>query len=203
MIEYTKTPPAIARISDETAPKYPDLFEEYGKARHGIFVEEKKWFPPSTTGVEFDQYDTDAAQHLVFFIDGDVAAGMRFLPTTAENGDYSYMIRDAKLGLLPTLPTSIMREEAPVSDVVWECTRVFVTTPFRKRFSLGREMARVMVVTAKELGIETLLVLTWEKWEPLFRRTSIYARPLGEMFITSEGERSQCVAIDVRASALT
>ena len=58
---------------------------------------------------------------------GQVLAGVRLTPTTAKVGIYSYMIRDAQRGLMPTIPDSLLFEEAPVASHIWESSRVFVT----------------------------------------------------------------------------
>lgn len=200
MLEYINTQPAYQVIGAGEISRMHDLFVRYFEARYDVFTVELGWFARDESRVEQDQYDLWTTKHLVVFIDGEVAAGMRLLPTTNRCGAYSYMIRDAQCGMLPTLPTDLLFEEAPVAENVWECTRLFITEPYRKRRELRDLLALRMVATARQLGVETLLAMTPATWPRWYKPLGVAATAAGPVFKTPEGMRSQCVAIDIGKS---
>lgn len=106
---------------------YGQLFIDNLKARKMVFIDQKSWDLPHTEGMEFDQYDTPQSRSVVIHEYGRVLAGVRLLPTTARCGCYSYMLRDAQLGMLPDIPDYVLYEKAPVMPQVWEATRLFVS----------------------------------------------------------------------------
>ena len=182
---------------------HSELFLANLHQRYQVFTIENRWFPEREDGLEFDQYDTPEAYHLIFSQGTEVVGGMRFLPTTHRVGKYSYMIRDAKLGLLHTLPKTLLWRDAPIADGVWECTRFFMSARFRNaadNHSLARIMSVQMVQAAHDLQIKQLLVLTWAAWPVLYRRFKVEATEMGPLFQTPEETTHQCALIDVQAS---
>jgi len=81
---------------------------------------------------------------------GQVLAGIRLTPTTARWGIYSYMIRDAQVGPLATIPDKLLIGQAPVSPKVWESSRVFIAhdVPSNLRSRVQRDLMTEMVNTA-------------------------------------------------------
>ncbi len=77
-----------------------ELFTDILRARRESFIVQRKWDLPEVDGMEFDQYDTPQSRWIAVHHLGDVLAGIRLTPTTARCGIYTYMIRDAQLGLL-------------------------------------------------------------------------------------------------------
>lgn len=97
--------PAVSGRIEETVisvgnqHRYGQLFIDNLKARKTVFIDQKSWDLPHTEGMEFDQYDTPQSRSVVIHEYGRVLAGVRLLPTTARCGCYSYMLRDAQLGV--------------------------------------------------------------------------------------------------------
>jgi len=130
------------------------LFANILKARRESFIVQRQWDLPEADGMEFDQYDTPQSRWIAVHEFGQVLAGIRLTPTTARCGVYSYMIRDAQLGMLGSIPTDLMYDEAPVSANVWESSRVFIAqhVPSQVRADVQKNLMSEMVETARGLG---------------------------------------------------
>ena len=111
----------LADIADPALQRYFQL-------RRQVFVEQLGWDVPVCEIGEIDQYDRQDTFYIVAERDGECVGGLRLNPTTSKfmyrGKEYSYMIRDAKLGLLPSISTDIMTDEAPQRRTTWEMTRV-------------------------------------------------------------------------------
>ncbi|SEW47327.1 N-acyl-L-homoserine lactone synthetase [Cognatiyoonia koreensis] len=147
-----------------------ELFANILRARRESFIVRNQWDLPETMGMEYDQYDTPQSRWLaVHDDDGRVLAGVRLTPTTARCGIYSYMIRDAQNGLLDSIPTDLLYEEAPVQEGTWEVTRGFVAAgiPANIRHKVRMRLVMQMLRTSREEGIRTMLALlpsNWDRW---------------------------------------
>lgn len=145
------------------------LFANILRARRESFIVQNKWDLPEADGMEFDQYDTPQSRWIAVHEFGRVLAGIRMTPTTARCGIYTYMIRDAQLGLLASIPSNLLYDEAPVSPHIWETSRVFIAreVPSEIRSRVQRELMSEMVRTAREQGATRLLGLcpyVWGRW---------------------------------------
>jgi acyl homoserine lactone synthase len=101
-------------------------FFDYLRLRKHFFVDTLHWDIPHNDDVEMDQYDNPTAFYSLVLKNGRVVGGARTMPTTATWGKHSYMLRDAKVGILDDIPSTIVGEEI-VSDRVWECTRLVMS----------------------------------------------------------------------------
>ena len=146
-----------------------ELFADILRARRKSFIVHRKWDLPEADGMEFDQYDTPQSRWIAVHHLGEVLAGIRMTPTTARCGIYTYMIRDAQLGLLDTIPQDLLYDTAPVSPYVWEASRVFVAShvPSDKRMEVQAKLMEQMVKTARDEGATQILGLcprVWMRW---------------------------------------
>ena len=95
----------------ETAHLHGETWIAHHRLRHRLFVERQGWDVPTVRGLEHDQFDTPAAQYLVWKDNGgDVRGVARLLPTSSP-----YMVKN----LWPDLVDG----ELPESAGVWETTR--------------------------------------------------------------------------------
>jgi len=159
----------ITTLSFADMHNYGALYPNMLRARKESFIERRKWDLPETDGMEFDQYDTPASRWIAVHQDGEVLAGIRLTPTTHRCGIYSYMIRDAQLGVIDTIPQNLMYEEAPVEQNVWEGSRMFVNnaTPMNIRRRVHGILTVEMIKTSCQLGATRVLGLipaTWLRW---------------------------------------
>lgn len=118
----------VTTLSFTNMHNHGELFSNVLRARHETFIQQAQWVLPEADGMEFDQYDTPASRWVAVHEFGQVLAGVRLTPTTAQCGIYSYMIRDAQRGLLDSIPQDLLYDEAPVAEHVWESSRIFVSS---------------------------------------------------------------------------
>ena len=185
-------------LSFENVHNHGGLFANFFRARKQSFIIQKNWDLPEAMGMEYDQYDTPASRWIVVHEFGEVLGGMRLTPTKARCGIYSYMIRDAQRGLIDAIPYNLLHAEAPVSDTIWESTRVFVShrTPMSIRRRVHAMMVAAMTTSARELGATQIVALTAGNWQRWYGRCGLTAQAIGPMLTIDDGE-FQCVAIDL------
>ena len=75
--------------------RYGSAFYEYLQLRKQYFVDTLHWDIPHNDAVEMDQYDNPTAFYSLVIDQGKVVGGARAMPTTAQWGSHSYMLRDA------------------------------------------------------------------------------------------------------------
>lgn len=101
---------------------------EFLKLRKQVFMDEMSWDLNHYKSMEYEQYDRLDAVYVLAHRDGKLLGGARLLRTDREIGigrvRYSYMIRDAVLGILDGLPTNLCTSAPPQSPKIWELTRL-------------------------------------------------------------------------------
>lgn len=159
-----------------------ELFANILRARRESFIVKKGWDLPETMGMEYDQYDTPQSRWLAVHDDtGRVMAGVRLTPTTARCGIYSYMIRDAQLGLLDSIPQDLLDETAPVAPDIWEVTRGFIVQdlPAKQRIKARMHLVLQMLRASETERIRSLIALLPSNWNRWAGRCSLRMRPAG------------------------
>jgi acyl homoserine lactone synthase len=157
------------------------LFVNLLKARRDAFIVKNKWALPESEGLEYDQYDNPSSRWVAVHEGDRILAGIRLTPTTARCGMYSYMIRDAQLGLVATIPSNLLYFEAPVNEHIWESSRIFVaqTVPARLRTLVQAKVMRGLIKLAEENGARQLLGLVPAVWPRWIGRIGLQAEPAG------------------------
>ena len=188
----------VTTLSYENLHNHGELFANMFRARHQSFIVQNKWDLPHSNGMEFDQYDTPASRWLAVHDAGQVLAGIRLTPTTHRCGIYSYMIRDAQLGLLGSIPKTLLWDEAPVADHIWESSRVFVSesVPANQRLRVQLQLRHEMVISARKLGATSVLGLIPESSRRLGRRVGLECEPAGPV-MPIDGQDCVCVRINM------
>lgn len=160
---------------------FGDLFVNYLKARHDVFIGQRGWNLPQIDGMEFDQYDTPLARFVIIHEYGEILAGIRLTPTTAKVGVYSYMIRDAQLGLLKDLPLDVLFFPAPVNDQIWEASRLFVSqnVPAIRRAAVQRLLMTTMASAARDVGAKQVIGIVPAVFRRWLQRIGMSATPVG------------------------
>ena len=188
----TKDSIQTTALSFHNMHEHGSLFVNLLKARRQSFIVKNKWALPESDGMEYDQYDNPSSRWIAVHIGDEVLAGIRLTPTTARCGMYSYMIRDAQLGLLPTIPSNLLYFKAPVADDIWESSRIFVTqnVPSHLR-TVVQEMIMISLITlAEENGARQLLGLVPAVWSRWIGRLGLRAEPAGPV-LEMENWRTQ------------
>ncbi|MDH3262845.1 MAG: N-acyl-L-homoserine lactone synthetase [Paracoccaceae bacterium] len=175
-----------------------ELFANLLRARRQSFIVQNNWDLPEALGMEYDQYDTPASRWIAVHHLGEILAGIRLTPTTARCGIYTYMIRDAQRGLLESIPTDLLYEEAPVAENTWESSRVFVshTTPMNMRRRVHAHLIMEMTKSARELGATQVLGLIPANWPRWAGRCGLDMSAAGRVMDIA-GIENQCVSIDL------
>ena len=188
----------VTTLSFGNLHNHGQLFANMFRASRRTFIQHNKWDLPQADGMEFDQYDTPASRWVAVHKHGEVLAGVRLTPTTHKCGIYSYMIRDAQLGLLETIPRDLLSFKAPVDPYIWESSRVFVSdaVPASERLRVQMQLIHEMVISARTLGATTLLGIIPEHSPRLARRVGLDCIPVGPVMDTG-GMKSVCVSISL------
>lgn len=175
-----------------------ELFANMLRARRELFIVHNKWNLPEAMGMEYDQYDTPASRWVVVHdSEGKVLAGNRLTPTTTQCGIYTYMIRDAQRGLLDTIPSTLLYEEAPVAPYIWESSRLFVShdVPASIRRRVHAQLISQLGESVRALGAThclTLLAATWPRWAD---RVGVKMKAMGPV-MEIDGIDNQVVMMD-------
>ena len=101
----------VVCLSWETAHLHGETWISHHRLRHRLFVERQGWEVPTYRGMEYDEFDTPAAQYLLWVDDAGAVRGVaRLLPTMRP-----YMLKK--------LWPDMISGEPPESDSVWEASR--------------------------------------------------------------------------------
>lgn len=173
----------------ETNPKWPLVYEYY-RLRETTFVKSKKWELSTDRGLEFEQYDNLLSVVYILAVDdGRVVGGARMAMTSHLYGEkatpkYSYMIRDAYLGRLSTIPKTLCDKLPPSDDKTWELTRCISG----KSRHVGKSLMRAAVSFLKMKEAESCLILTSVAGYRLSQIWGFKPIPLGPVVECDSGE---------------
>lgn len=190
-------------LSIENMHLHGDLFANLFRARRESFIVRKKWLLPEADGMEFDQYDTPASRWIAVHQENKVLAGVRLMPTTTRLGMYSYMIRDAQRGMLESIPSNLLDFDAPVDPLIWEATRIFVSTdvPAKERMLVQSDLMQELITAARSLGANQLLAFGPAIWPRWMARLRLSAQPAGPVLLL-DGVRVQTALMDLNAQPI-
>lgn len=163
---------------------YGDLLVNFMRARKRTFIDRLNWSLPESEGMEFDQYDTPLCRWIVIHEFGEVLGGIRLTPTTARCGIYTYMLRDAQKGILQEIPTDVLFFEAPVSNSIWEASRLFILddVPAHRRLHVQMLLMETLSKSSAELGAKQVIGIVPVVWSRWLRRLDLDAVPVGPKF---------------------
>ncbi|MCH2068779.1 acyl-homoserine-lactone synthase [Shimia sp.] len=172
-------------LSFENMHKHGELMVNLLRARKQSFIVQNNWDLPEVAGMEYDQYDTPASSWIAVHEGDRVLAGVRLTPTTARCGMYSYMIRDAQKGMLESIPTNLLYDEAPIDPYILDASRVFVArdVPAEDRTEVQTQLMEKLIETAREMGAKQVLGLVPAIWPRWIRRLGLIAEPAGPVML--------------------
>jgi len=185
-------------LSVKTAHLYGELYADFLTARKHVFIDVKAWDLPQTDEMEFDQYDTPQSRSIVLHEYGKILAGIRILPTKARCGCYSYMLRDAQLGVINSIPPYVLYEEAPTADFIWEATRLFITAdvPAARRLTVQTRLMLEMAKAVVDEGATHVIGIVPYVFRRWLDRIGMSALPIGPK-LTMDGDTSQAAIMHV------
>ncbi len=161
-----------------------DLLVNFMRMRKQTFIDRLNWQLPETAGMEYDQYDTPACRWVAIHEFGEVIGGIRISPTTARCGIYSYMLRDAQRGLLDEIPSDVLFFDAPVSETIWEASRLFIaqSVPAHRRSQVQAVLMEALSRAARAEGASQIIGIVPAVWSRWLRRLDLGAVPVGPKF---------------------
>jgi len=155
---------------------YVAELEDFFRARHAIYVEEKQWRDDDGSGMEIDQFDTDEATYMIGIVDDQVMTGTRLLPTTEP-----HMLSEV-------FPHSCNFTGVPRQPDVAEWTRGFIVPSFREKGHgpiKGQFCGTVMEYCLNE-GITRIGGIQDLYWLPLWKRFGWTVRQIGNPILIDD-----------------
>lgn len=177
-----------------------DLVAKFLEFRKKVFVDQMCWPLHHAEGIEFEQYDTFDTAYVIAHENGEVVGGARLKRTDKLHGRgkvrYSYMIRDAHLGLLPGMPDDLCYRAPPVDPGCWELTR-FAALP---RPRLAERILEAANDYLHRIGAHECLFLGPPAFLRMAARLGWTPKPLGDVVSNDDG-RFLAFACPVRTPA--
>lgn len=163
---------------------FKDTLDRYFQKRYDVFVVKRKWDIPHNDGREMDQFDTDAATHIIWEENGKILGGARLLPTHKP-----YLLGD----LFPEL----LNYQPPRDPNIWEISRFFIDLPqefdrtthpavrrlFFSIFEFGCLVNAKEFIALTEPHIETMMRYINIPWE---RTSDIFPIPEGGHMVSGK-----------------
>lgn len=180
--------------------RYGTAFYDYLKLRKHFFVDTLGWDIPHNDFVEMDQYDNPLAHYSLVLRDGAVVGGARAMPTTSHWGEHTYMLRDAVVGKLPSIPQEVLGREIDTPQV-WECTRLVMSDDVRTRADRSRCLSLIvdgLAETARRHGACELMSLSPLSLMRALRQLGWQADRIGEPY-SNPGDGRQYAVLSMPA----
>lgn len=164
------------------------LVEAFMRFRKRVFVDRMEWQLVHAEGIEFEQYDSFKTTYIIAHQGNEVLGGARLKRTDSTFGSgilvYSYMIRDAHLGLLPNMPCQLCTTNPPVDSNIWELTR-FVAA--EKPHGVAEAILRKANAFLFEQQAQSCLFLGPPAFLRMAKRLGWSAEPLGPVVGNDDG----------------
>jgi acyl-homoserine lactone synthase len=185
-------------VTTENASQYREELHSYFRWRHLVYVEERGWEDlRRADALERDQFDTDAAVHLIAMKGSEVVGGSR-------------MIRMSQPTLLSEVfPHLVQRGEVPRDNASVEWTRMFVApahrTGHREKSVAGALFCAVMdyclMIGASRVGgvMETFWLPRWHRFGWTTRALGLPEEIAGSMTLAAFMDVDQRALDGVRA----
>lgn len=158
-------------FSFATAHLYGDALAAQFRLRHRVFIERQSYDVPSWKGMEYDQFDTPAAQYFVWRDDHGQARGVaRLAPTTVN-----YMLSEV-------WPDKVTEMDLPHTENVWEGTRFGVDRDLSaaERSRVVKELVCAYMEYAAMHRIDDIIgVMPVGIWRAVFQRNGWTSEPIG------------------------
>ena len=167
-----------------TLHEHGGAYFDYLRLRKRFFVDRLKWDVPHNENFEMDQYDNPLAWYSLAIKDGKVLGGARVMPTTSQWGKHTYMLRDAFVGTIDSIPNRAMPSEI-VTPMVWECTRLVLSDDLRNQRDRADCLSMIvdgLVDIASEQGASELMTLSTVSLVRALRQLGFPASQMGEAY---------------------
>lgn len=170
-------------------------FFDYLGLRKRFFVDHLGWDIPHDNDVEMDQYDNPKASYSLVIRDGQLLGGARVMPTTAQWGSHTYMLRDALQGKLMDIPAAVMPRDVASEDT-WECTRLVMSDDVSTHADRSQCLALIvdgLIEVAAKQGASRLMSLSPLALMRALRQLGYDADRVGEPYVNDHDGRRYAV----------
>jgi acyl homoserine lactone synthase len=116
----------IITLSFEDSHLFGDALNQFYKLRKKHFVDKLEWSLCHNERIEMDQYDNPNAHYILGIHNGVVIGGARLLSTQGSWGNTSYMLKDAMLGRISSIPSKVFNT-CIENQHVWEGSRLVIS----------------------------------------------------------------------------
>jgi acyl homoserine lactone synthase len=164
--------------------EHGSAYFDYLRLRKQFFVDRLGWDVPHNENFEMDQYDNPTAWYSLAVEGGKVLGGARVMPTTSVWGKHTYMLRDAFVGTIDSIPNRAMPSEI-VTPMVWECTRLVISDEVTTQSARARCLSMIvdgLVGIASDHGASELVTLSTVSLVRALRQQGFAASQLGEAY---------------------
>lgn len=171
--------------------QFGSAFYDFLGLRKKFFVDQLGWDIPHDGTVEMDQYDNPTAYYSLVLRDGKVVAGIRAMPTTAQWGSHTYMLRDAVDGKLIGIPEDII-PHAKVEKNVWEATRVVISDELTTQAERSQALSMILdgvVDQASARGATEIIALCPPSFARTLRQLGYKAVLIGQPYVNMHDDR--------------
>jgi acyl homoserine lactone synthase len=163
-------------------------FENYLALRYRKFVKGLGWKLPHKDELERDQYDHPLSVYSIVERDNQVIAGARATPCSACWNGWTYMLKDAHLEKISSIPSGLLSVYPETADI-WECTRLVLDE--NELSPEERTIAMKLVVyglckLAKGGGCEKLISLSPRVFSRYLKTLGYDAQPIGPVYRCEE-----------------
>ena len=114
------------RLNFEDSYLYGDALNQFYKLRKKHFVDKLEWNLTHNDRIEMDQYDNPNAHYILCMHNGIVIGGARLISTQSMWGESSYMLKDAMLGKISSIPDNVFDKCIEKRDI-WEGSRLVIS----------------------------------------------------------------------------
>ena len=159
-------------VTNKNEFRYRNEMAQALRLRHNVFVEEKKWTALDRgDGLEFDQFDTEHAVHMLYVAATDTVIGyQRMLPSTGPH-------------LLSEVLPFLCDGPRPQGPGIWEWTRYAVSKEHRDRGRMLSPVGLALLLGIVEWGlrseIDTIIIQMNPLWLLRLVQMKFKVTPLG------------------------
>ena len=157
-------------VTHENRDQYQDMLDQMFRQRKQVFIDQLGWDLPATGDMEIDQYDDDRSTYLLASDDGrNVTGSIRILPTVTPH-------------LMSDLFEGFCAAGVPVSENIWEVSRIYTMTPTlrpKDRIRAAAEIMSGVCEYAMLYGVEEVTMVSYMANMPIIIGLGYDVTPLG------------------------
>lgn len=165
--------------------------EEALRLRHEVFREELKWVPPSSDGLDLDEYDPYSHSIGIYEEKQGMLGHVRLI-----HAPDPFMIEKDFSKLLPK--DNSFRKTDGMAESTRICVRKDARTDTHLSMTLAHLLYKAMYHWSLKNGIKKLITIVEKRYYVLLKRSKFPFVPVGEFDLMGEGVLSGIISLDWR-----